>query len=797
MAQYANSVVTAAAESSGDEAILKASRDGLKECIEAEHEQRQLMADDLRFATLDQWPADVRSERENDLVNGRRPCLTVDQINQYRTQVVNDMAANRPSIKTRPVDDAADPQTADVMQGLIRHIEDQSSAHIAYGTAGDSAATIGLGFFRVVSAYVAPDSFDQELLIKRVPDTFSVYLSAHQMPDGSDADQGWVFEKIALETFKRDYPDASVDDADFSGLAMLPTWKTDDSVIVCEYFYKHYESAPLLYLEDGRALWKDDYEKLAQPRPQITDTRESQKVSIKWCKHTGCEILEKRDLPGRYIPIIEEVGKENIVDGKRVLWGLVRPAKDSLRAFNYWISALTEKMALSPKSPFVAAEGQIEGHEQEWNAANRNNVAVLQYKPVDVNGNAVPPPRRQEAMQMEPAMVQMLTIMQNNVKSSLGMYKAAIGDTESQQSGRAILALKRESDTGTAHFGMNQSISVTHCGRILVDLIPYYYDTKRVLRILGEDGKPQSVAVDPGLQDANGQPVAKQEFKDAFGKVKRIYNLGVGKYDVTVTTGPGYTTSRQEAATIMTDLANSAKDPVSAAIMRYGAVKNSDFHGSDEIMKMLKAMLPPQIQPPDEGQEPLPPQAMQKIAQLTQVAQGMQQKLQEVGQENVQLKSGAQVDMAKVSADHDAKMKAIALDEAVAKERARVERERFEFEKALETDRAKLAIELDERKAIAAHKLKAMELDFEHDCRQKDEAHQAAEAQKTEQLKTSQQVTEKNLSRSLTAMNESLAAILKALQNPAPRQMSIGALRKGPDGRVIGASVNAKAQTLQ
>src|SRR3990172_7740601 len=155
------------------------------------------MMDDLRFATLDQWPEDIRSARENDVANGPRPCLTIDQINQYLTQVANDMMANRPSIKTRPVDNKADPATASVFQGLIRHIEDQSSAHIAYRTSGDSAVTIGLGYFRVVPDYVDSNSFDQELLIKRVVNTFSVYLSEHAMPDGSDAEKGWVFEKVS------------------------------------------------------------------------------------------------------------------------------------------------------------------------------------------------------------------------------------------------------------------------------------------------------------------------------------------------------------------------------------------------------------------------------------------------------------------------------------------------------------------------------------------------------------------------------------------------------------------------
>lgn len=676
-----------------DTELLKDSRDGLKACIEDEQIEREKMADDLRFATLDQWPADIRAQRENDIANGPRPCLTVDQINQYITQVSNDMASNRPAIKTRPENTEAHTETAKIFDGRIRHIEDRSSAYIAYQTAGDSAVTMGLGFLRIVADYIAPDSFDQELLIKRIPDTFSTYLSAHIMPDGSDAEKGWILDKMPLATFKRDYPKARIADNDFAGLGIIPVWKTPETVTVCEYFYKKYTPAVLLFLEDGKTLFKEEYDKLPQPRPDVTGRRKSQKCSVHWCKHTGAEVLDKRELKGKYIPIIEEVGKEKIVDGKRLLWGLVRPAKDSLRAFNYWISAMTEKMALSPKAPIIGAVGQFASQGEKWDKANVNNYAKLEYDPIDVNGNVVPAPRRQDPVQMEAAMANMLSIMQNNVKSSLGMYKAAIGDTGSQQSGRAILALKKESDVGTSHFGMNQSISITHAGRILVDLIPYYTDTKQILSILGEDGKQQQVAIDPEQKEAMREVVGSD------GRKKRIFNLNVGKYGVTVTVGPGYTTSRQEASTVMTELANSAKDPASAAIMRYGAVKNSDFHGSDEITRMLKATLPPQVLQAETDDVEMPPAALAKIAEMGQQMQQMDEAGKALQAENQQLKSGAKEADAKIQASHAEKMEQLKLDEAVEKERARLADERMQREYALKKWQVEQEVELERMKA--------------------------------------------------------------------------------------------------
>jgi hypothetical protein len=691
-----------------DEDLIKESREGLQACIEDESNERNKMLDDLRFATLDQWPADVRAMRENDAVNGARPCLTIDQINQYITQVSNDMRSNRPSIKVRPEDHEGDEETAKIYQGLIRHIEDQSQAQVAYDTSGRSAVTIGLGFVRVVTDYVDADSFDQEILIKRIPDTFSVYLSSHNMPDGSDADKAWVFEKMPIETFKRTYPGKSWSDSDFTGLGVMPTWKTSECVTVCEYFYKSYKKKSLVYLADGRVMTRKEYD-VSRETIEVTGERESFDVTVNWCKHTGADVIERRVLKGKYIPVIEEVGKESVVDGKRILWGLVRPAKDSLRAFNYWISAMTEKMALAPKAPFIGAVGQFASQGDKWDKANINNYAKLEYDAIDINGNAVPPPQRQAPMQMEPAMAQMLSIMQNNVKSSLGMYKAAVGEAEAQQSGRAILALKRESDTGTLHFGENQALTIQQVGRIIVDLIPHYYDTKRVVRILGEDGVPGTANIDP---DQDG---SIREIQDANGSIKRIYNLGVGKYNVTVSVGPSYQTSRQEAATIMTDLANTAKDPISAAILRYGSVKNSDFAGSEEITRMLKAMLPPQLQQADadKGQQPIPPQVQAQMAQMAQGAQQLQAQAQQLAQENQQLKAGASEAQAKLSTAHQESMAELALKAKVQEEELRLQREKVEAEIRLKAWVAEQEIAV--KQGVAAADAHMANKSMEHD----------------------------------------------------------------------------------
>ena len=95
----------------GDEAILEAARDAFEQASEAEADNRREALDDIKFARLgEQWPEYAVKARGKD-----RPMLVITRLPASIRQVVNDARQNRPAIKVRPVDDNADPVTAEVM----------------------------------------------------------------------------------------------------------------------------------------------------------------------------------------------------------------------------------------------------------------------------------------------------------------------------------------------------------------------------------------------------------------------------------------------------------------------------------------------------------------------------------------------------------------------------------------------------------------------------------------------------------------------------------------------------------
>lgn len=619
------------AKSKKDEAkkdgFLSEARKRFARCVEAEEKNREQALKAIKFRNLEQWPDDIKRARESD-PEGARPCLVVDKLNQYINQVKNDQRQNRPAIKVRPVDDKGDKEVADIIQGIVRHIEDTSKADLAYDTAYEHAVDGGFGYWRVITEWCDENSFEQDIKIKRIRNRFSVHLDPeHQEPDGSDARYGFVTEWMDRDDFKAAYPNADPCDWESDGKD-LKDWVEKDKVRIAEYFYLEPAKTKLVMLEDGTTLTEVELKELVAQglQPAVVKTRETTIHTVKWCKISGKERLEERDWPGKFIPIVEVVGNEIDIEGERHLSGMIRGAMDAQRIHNYASSSFVENVALAPKSPFTAAAGQIENFEDEWKSANRRNLSVLRYDPVTVDGHPVPPPVRQPMPGISPGWQQVMANTEHDIQASLGMYSASLGEPSNEKSGKAILARQREGDVANFHYIDNLARSIRHTGRILVDLIPKIYDTARVARILGEDGTPDMAMLNPE-QD---KPVVQQG-------LKKVYNLNLGKYDVSVSVGPSYTTKRQEAAESMVELVRA--QPELMTLVGDLMIRNMDWPGADQIADRLKTMLPPQIQQLESKNTDDPKVAAVQaqfeatIAQLKEEAalfiQDLQQKLQE------------------------------------------------------------------------------------------------------------------------------------------------------------------------
>ena len=643
---------------SNNKQIVEEALERFKMCEDHESKIRSEARDDLRFRKGDQWPSEILNMRSQE----GRPSLTINKMAQYTRQITNDQKQNRPAIKVSPVDDGADVETAKMLQGLIRNIENVSDAEYAYDKAFESAVQGSFGFFRIATKYVDEKSFEQEACIKTVDNPFRCFLDPYSiLPDGSDAEFGFHWETISKEEFKRQYgEEALAEFENFNAHEENVGWVGEEEVRIADYFYKEYEDVNVYLLSNGETYFEDE---LPEPNEDGTYTlvindvvnqlgqviqqneikfkvervKKSQRCKVIHAKISGVDVIDMTEFPSKYIPIIPVYGDTINVDGEVIRESVIRHAKDPQRILNYWASTEAEAITLAPKAPFIGAAGQFEGFEDEWASANSKNIPYLQYNPVTYDGQIMPPPQRNS---FEPPVMALTNArMQANedIKATTGIYDASLGNRSNETSGVAIQRRNLQAQTSNFHFLDNLSKSIRHAGRILVDIIPRIYDTERVVRILGLDGEEKLVKI-----NAINNLLKDQD---------KPYDLSIGKYDVSVSVGASFETKRQEARESLLELAKAS--PKFSEFASDLIVKNMDFPDSEVLADRLRKLLPPNLL--DNGNKDIPPQVIAQMEQMGQQVQLLQQQLQEaasiIEKDQLQIQSKERIENMKIEAD--------------------------------------------------------------------------------------------------------------------------------------------------
>ena len=620
-----------------DEDKMATMRHRLKMAQSAYSDSREDELDDLRFMAGSpdnqwQWPADVLATRgsvQGQTINAR-PCLTINKLPQHVRQVTNEQRQNRPSGKVIPADDNADVQVAEIFNGVVRHIEYMSDADVAYDTACDNQVTYGEGYIRLLTEYCNDETFDQDIRIARVRNSFSVYMDPTiQDPCGADAEWCFVTEDILKEEYERMFPDATPISTLYSqgvGDQGISSWLQEDTIRIAEYFYNVYEKATLHLYPDNQTAYRgtpQDKQLTAMFGKPIR-SREVDRKKVMWMKTNGFDVLQEREWAGKWIPVVRVIGNEWEVDGQMYISGLVRNAKDAQRMYNYWTSQEAEMLALAPKAPFIGYGGQFEGYEMQWKTANTTNWPYLEVNPdvTDGAGAVLPLPQRAPPPLPQTGLIQAKMGAADDIKGTTGQYDASLGMQGNERSGKAILAREKQGDVGTYHYVDNLARAIRHITRQIVDMIPKIYDTQRIARIIGVDGEVDMVKFNP----SQAEPV--KEIRDQMGAlIEKVYNPSVGTYDVMVTTGPGYMTKRQEALDAMSQILQSNPQLWSVAGDLF--IKNMDWPGAQEMAARFKKILDPKVL--SEGdQSPEMMAAQQQLEAMTQELNRMTDIIQNV-----------------------------------------------------------------------------------------------------------------------------------------------------------------------
>lgn len=606
---------------SKEDALVKQAKERFRSSEAYERENRKQALDDLNMlAGRNHWPAAIVAKRELE----DRPCLTINKLPSFVDQVVNESRLNKLSIKIRPYGGGSTPQLAETFAGLIRNIENVSDAEVAYQTALEGAVNNGFGFFRVVTEYSDDSSFDLDIFIRPIRNCFNVYLDpARQEHDARDGRYAIVSEMISRDEYKIRYGKEPIPFGSLEG-EDTNLWFEEKRVRIAEYWVKEPITNNLYLLSDGRTVDGDEWDSavdeliaaeeiihlepdpqnpegppievkgpapegsgypqtVLNPTPTVERKRKVETHKVVHYLIDGNGIIEgPTDWAGKYIPIIPVFGKELVINDEVILRGLIRFAKDPQRMYNYFRTAATETVALAPKAPYMAADEQLEGHEDEWGQIGKSNPAVLKYKHIP----GVNPPQRQMVTQTAIGEITECNLSNDEMKATTSLHDASLGAQGNEVSGKAILARQREGDVANFTYHDNLKRGVKFCGDILVDLIPKIYDTERQIVVMNEMDEDKMVWVNQSAGD------------------KIINDLTQGRYKVVVTAGPSFNTQRMEAAESMLDFVRTAPD--TATYVMDLIAENQDWPGALKIAKRLRKLLPPDIDDdgPPKPQEP-------------------------------------------------------------------------------------------------------------------------------------------------------------------------------------------------
>lgn len=675
------------AEGETSEDILREARERYDTGIDVDHDNRERQEEDTRFVWVKgaQWEKDAYDARSG----WDQPCLEASQLTQFVKQVVNNQRQKRPGVLVSAASGDASKEMAEILQGMIRHIEVDSQAEAAYDSAYEQAVTGGRGWLRVTTEYEGPNSFNQLLKIKGVQDPRAVVADPfYREPDGSD--MGWCFvvERMTRKAFEAAYPDA--DPLDWDAANEYGDWlDTKDGVLVADYYRRVKTPRTLVLMSDGAVGWKDTLPAVLPEGVTVERERQADDFRVEWFKVAGGQqILERLEWPGKTIPVVVVPGNEIWVDGKRQFQGLIRRARDTQMLYNYLISAAAERVALAPKAPWVMAEGQDDGYENLWKNANRTPNARLIYKPVTLGDQLAPPPMRQSPVAAEMGLLQHAEACKQDIKSILGMYESTLGQRGNETSGRAIMARQEQSDNATFDFVDNLGRAIAVVGRICVECTPTVYDSARVVGMVKPDGTKETTQINEPTMRVN--PVTGA--LDAL----RNNDVAVGRFAVTVSVGPSYATKRAEQADSLLGFIQAF--PPAAQVAGDLIAKTMDWADADVLAERLQYLLPPPIQQAEaakkEGKNPPDPQLM---AQLQQMQQAVQQSQQVIGQLQQALQQAQAAEAAKV-AEAQAREQAKAVD---AQEREATARAKIEADERLRTIELAANERLAEAKAAA------------------------------------------------------------------------------------------------
>lgn len=666
--------------------ILTEAKERFTRALSADESRREHYSKNMRFISGDQWTAEAKTVRQ-----GKRPMLVMNRLRTFAAILCGEQRQNEIGGRVIPRGNGANDDTANVLAGKIRDIESESEAEVANDKSFKDCIEGNMGWQRVTKEYVSETSFDQKLVIEPIEDSLSVVCDESAVRwDRSDMLYLFKFRDYGKYEFETRYPDAEIDPFAPNMTVDNSGWsKGDAGVQVAEYWRVVLTKSTVCLYADGRSFWKDDKRSLAYSASGMFPIKEREGIKRKVEQYiiNGCEVLEENDWDGSWIPFIPVVGDERWVDGKRVIFSAISHSHDAQRMVNWYATGEAESASLAPLPTWVGYVGQFKTDRKKW-ADPAGKYGYRQADLLTVDGKQAPLPKWEAFTPPTEAFLAGKAAAVDDVKATMGMSDALTGMKETDQSGKAIEALKQQGNTANFNFFDNLVRAVRHRTRILVELIPKTYDTPRDERIIDKDKKEKIV-----------------RFNEQFienGKAK-AYMLAEGDYGVAIDVGPSNQTQQQQDSEDLNSMATAAPD----LFPRYADLF-AEAHPGPIWKRIAERVKPPDVKDEEdqEGQQ-IPKEAQELIQAAEQKIKAQDAAMAEMSQviETKQIEANSKKEL------EDRKL---AQDYEIETEKLKLEWAKLELEAqkiGLESKKIEADVEKARFTAIHSGAMKAMELD--------------------------------------------------------------------------------------
>jgi len=584
-------------QNDANEKLLKRIKQRYRYGVDKWRKNREEGQKNMRYVSGDPW------DEEDKIARKGRPTVCPDELTQYVNQVVNTARQNERGIKIDPAGDQATEELAEYRENRIRAIEYACNAQQVYISGLQSAVERNLGFWKVSRVYVSDTSDEQEIVILPVMNPDSVIIDPdYKELDGSDIKWGFELERMPVEDFEDEYPNAKIQ-----------SFAASDFGEDANYWY------------DGKTILIASYWEVKQTLKEGTNTkRKVYQRTIRQYVTNGLEILKEGAVqPGPYIPIVPVFGKEIWVDNgsgsERQLLSLVSLARDPQKSLAYVMSSMLENCGQIPKASFVGYKGQFESDEEAWKTMNQVYHPFLQADPVidGATGQLLPLPQRTPLTPDFQAYSIGTDICRRAIMSAMGLQALpSAAQRQNQKSGVAMEKIESQQAIGSYHLIDNYERAIALTGRIVNHWLSAtdVGETQRPIR--ERDGNHKLVSI-------NTDSVVTIDDHDYHFPIADDQ----GRYQVTVSSGPSFESQRAEgsdfANTLVSNIQGLPLAPQQAAQILALVIRLKQLGPLGDQMADI-------ISPQKGNQAQQVGQMQQQMGQMQQQFQQMQAELQKL-----------------------------------------------------------------------------------------------------------------------------------------------------------------------